>query len=325
MKKTILNTVKIAAAAIIAIFVAKLLNLDNGISAGIVAILSIQATKKETLSTAFSRFLAFLVAIVISFFTFHICGYNLYGFCLYLIVFIFTCQRFQWLSAMAMDSVLISHFIGFQSMAMPYVINEALIFLIGISAGIIANLHLHKDVNSIEQLKANADEQIRKILQRMSEHMIEEDKSDYNADCFLKLDDMIREAENVARLNYANQFGTKDKYDLYYIQMRRRQKDVLYEMYKFVRQLRTAPDNIHLIANFLDDISLQFERDNTALDLLRETKEIDAFMVTTELPQTREEFEDRALLFALLKQIKEFLEIKAAFSIMIRKHEELSR
>lgn len=314
MKKTVLNTTKIAAAAIAAILIARLLKLDNGISAGIVAVLSIQATKKETIRTALDRFLAFVAALAISYITYHVCGFNLTGFCLYLIAFIFVCQRYQWLSAMAMDSVLISHFIGFASMSSDHIINEALIFFLGIGAGIIANLHLHKDINSIEKLKTDADEQIRKILRRMSERMIEEDKSDYNGDCFQKLDDMIREAENVARLNYANQFGTKDRYDLDYIAMRRKQKEVLFEMYKFVRQLRTTPDNIYLIANFLDDISLQFERNNTAEDLLRERQEIDRFMMTTELPKTREEFEDRALLFALLHQIKEFLEIKAEFS-----------
>jgi uncharacterized membrane protein YgaE (UPF0421/DUF939 family) len=314
MKKTVINTIIIAVAAISAILIARLLKLDNGISAGIVAILSIQATKKETIRTALDRFLAFVAALAISYITYHVFGFNLTGFCLYLIAFIFVCQRYQWISAMAMDSVLISHFIGFASMSSDNIINEALIFFIGIGAGIIANLHLHKDTNSIEKLKTDADEQIRKILRRMSEHMIEEDKSDYNGDCFQKLDDMIREAENVARVNYANQFGTKDRYDLDYIAMRRKQKEVLHEMYKFVRQLRTTPDNIYLIANFLDDISLQFEKNNTAEDLLKERQEIDRFMNTTELPKTREEFEDRALLFALLHQIKEFLEIKAEFS-----------
>ena len=51
MKKTALNTLKIAAAAIAAILIARFLHLENEISAGIVAILSIQATKKETLRT----------------------------------------------------------------------------------------------------------------------------------------------------------------------------------------------------------------------------------------------------------------------------------
>ena len=42
-------------------------------------------------------------------------------------------------------------------------------------------------------------------------------------------------------------------------------------------------------------------------------------MTTTELPKTRAEFEDRALLFALLQKIKEFLEIKAEFAAALSK------
>ena len=66
-KKVIfLNTLKISLAAILAIVTAKLVKLDFAVSAGIVAILSVQPTKKETLKTALDRLLAFLIALVIS-------------------------------------------------------------------------------------------------------------------------------------------------------------------------------------------------------------------------------------------------------------------
>ena len=54
-----INTFKITVAAVLAIIVAQLLHLEFAVSAGIVAILSVQPTKKETLRTALSRFLAF--------------------------------------------------------------------------------------------------------------------------------------------------------------------------------------------------------------------------------------------------------------------------
>ena len=66
MKQIFINTIKISIAAILAILLAKLLHLEFAVSAGIVAILSVQPTKKETLRTALSRFLAFTVALVIS-------------------------------------------------------------------------------------------------------------------------------------------------------------------------------------------------------------------------------------------------------------------
>ena len=66
MKSIIINTLKISVAAILAILCAQALKLDFAVSAGIVAILSVQPTKKETLRTALARLLAFAVALVIS-------------------------------------------------------------------------------------------------------------------------------------------------------------------------------------------------------------------------------------------------------------------
>lgn len=53
----IMNTFKISVAAVLAIICAKALKLDFAVSAGIVAILSVQPTKKETLKTALARLL----------------------------------------------------------------------------------------------------------------------------------------------------------------------------------------------------------------------------------------------------------------------------
>ncbi|MBQ1592824.1 MAG: aromatic acid exporter family protein, partial [Treponema sp.] len=66
MKGLLFRSVKIIAAAVLAILVAQALGLDFAVSAGIVAILSVQPTKKETLRTALARFLAFAVALAIS-------------------------------------------------------------------------------------------------------------------------------------------------------------------------------------------------------------------------------------------------------------------
>lgn len=61
MKSILTNTVKITVAAVLAILCTQALKLDFAVSAGIVAILSVQPTKKETLRTALARHLVFAV------------------------------------------------------------------------------------------------------------------------------------------------------------------------------------------------------------------------------------------------------------------------
>ena len=61
-KDVVVNTVKIAGAAMIAIFIAMAMEAEFAVSAGVVAILTIQPTKKETIKIALGRFIEFITA-----------------------------------------------------------------------------------------------------------------------------------------------------------------------------------------------------------------------------------------------------------------------
>ena len=314
MKNIIINSSKIIIAAILAIVLAQFLKLEFAIAAGIVAILTIQPTKKETVATALGRLYAFIVALVIAFLSFSIFGYNTTAFFVYLVFFIIICQIFKWYSAMAMNSVLISHFVTLGSMNMETVKNEVLIFVIGVGIGVIANLHLRKKVDYIEKLKKETDAQIVKILERMSKRILDKDLSDYNGECFQVLNRQLSQAQQVAELNYKNQFQKDDVFDQEYISMRDRQRHVLYEMYKDVRRLNSTPGTAQKISTFLSDMAKVFDKDNDAIALMEEFQEMSQYMKSQPLPVTREEFEDRARLFSLLCNLEDFLQIKLEFS-----------
>lgn len=313
-KEVFINTIKISCSAIIAIMIAYWMGLDFAVSAGIVAILSIQPTKQETIKTALGRLAAFAAALGIAAVCFYTVGFHLRGFGIYLVFFILLCQIFGWHSAMAMNSVLISHFLTFGNMGAMALRNEILIFVIGVGTGVFVNMHLHKNVDYIEALKKNADDQIKKILFRMSERILDNDMSDYNGACFTELEDMLRKAKNMAELNFKNQLSNDDIYDKEYIKMRDRQCRALFEMYKNVRNMQTTPLTAKKIADFMKVMSEEYHQSNTAEALLVRFAELDSSMKSQPLPTQRIEFEDRAKLYALLRYIEEFLEIKAEFA-----------
>jgi len=99
-------------------------------------------TKKETIRTGLSRFYAFVSALFISFFCYKIFGFSNTAFFVYTGFFIVICQIFGWYSAIAMDSVLISHFILFGKMGFYELRNEILLFAIGVGFGVLMNLFL---------------------------------------------------------------------------------------------------------------------------------------------------------------------------------------
>lgn len=312
-KKLVFDVFRIVAAAIVATLLATVLNLEFAVAAGIVAILTIQPTKRETFATAMGRLLAFVCALVIAYASFSVLGYNLTGFFVYLFVFIVICQLFSWYSAMAMNSVLISHFLNFGEMTIATVTNELLIFAIGVGMGIVANMFLTKKTAYMCQLMEQTDEQIAKILFRMGERVLDKDMSDYNGECFRVLEDLLYRSEQMAQENYKNQLDDKDVFDMQYIAMRRRQAQVLFEMYKNVRRLSDVPITGGRIAEFFKNMAGVFHRDNDVRELLQELRNMEQYMAIQPMPATRDEFEDRARLFVIMESMDEFLQIKADF------------
>lgn len=309
-KEEIITALKITVAAAAACYIADLIGLQFGVSAGIVAILSVLPTKKETVRTAIDRLLAFLAALMIAFCCYGVLGFNLTAFCLYLLVFIVFCRLLGFYSAMAMDSVLISHFLTMGNMDVHSVLNEAGLFLIGTLMGIAVNLTLRKDSKKTEELMQKTDEKIRHILLRASERIMDADLKDYDGTCLVELDDLLDKSYKQALTDYKNDLIDPVDIDLKYIGMRRKQGEILSEIYRNVSEIKTTPDTAATISAFLRKISEQYGRENDVTGLLDETYKMIRNFQELPLPETREEFEDRARLFVLMRSIADFLKIK---------------
>lgn len=310
MKQILFNTFKITLGAMIAILIARFFQLEFYISAGILTILTIQNTKKETIFTALERLVAFVVALIIAYINFNIIGFDITGFIAYLFIYIFICQYFKWYSSMAINSVLISHFLTFNSYTLPDINNELGLFIIGVGIGVIANLHLNQN-SYINVLKKEADDQIKYILLRMSKRVLNE-LDDYDGKCFIKLNHLIINAKAISIENENNALFIKNT-DLKYIQMREHQTQVLQEMYKVICHLNTKPITAKIISDFLYKITIEFHERNNCIELLEEFKIIHMKMKEERLPVSRKEFEDRARLFYLMQLIEEFLLIKKEY------------
>lgn len=314
MNKAVLGkTIKIAFAAVAAILVADLLHLEYAVTAGIITILSIQNTKKETFKTAWNRGVAFACALLLAVLCFYFLGFHIASFTLYLFLFTLICLNANWPEAIAMDSVLISHFLTKQSIEVPVIINEILLFAIGTACGILINLHLHRSEEEFNRLSLEVDEEIRRILHRMSHDISIEDRQLYKQDCFELLEDKIECAKNCALRNWNNTLWGESQQEIDYIKMRENQSRVLRNIYQSITMIRVLPQQTQSVAQFISQIETEYHRENDCTELLVQLEMIFSQMKKEPLPQTREEFEARAILFYIMKQIQEFLILKNQF------------
>ena len=314
-KKQVAKSVKISVAAAISIAVAGELGLKYSATAGIITVLSIGNTKRETLKTAAERGLAFLCALLLAAGCFGVFGYTLPGFTVYLLLFALLCLCVGWGAAIAMDSVLITHFLAEQSMAPKLLLNEILLFLIGTGMGILVNLHLHRKEGDFQRLSDEVDSQIKGILHRMSLWLPREDKSEYGSGCFEKLEKALEEARLCAAANYNNSVLERNSRELDYIEMREKQSIILKGIYENIKSITFLPEQAKQVAELFGKIEEDYHRENTVEELLNSLGKLLEEMKQQELPASREEFEARAILFYILMQTESFLNLKRDYML----------
>ena len=88
---------------------------------------------------------------------------------------------------------------------------------------------------------------------------------------------------------------------------------VLREVYLNIKRLEYLPEQAGQVAGLLERIQGSYHKDNTVEELLGELEQLMGQMREQQLPQTREEFEARAILFYILKQLQNMLELKRQY------------
>lgn len=192
--------------------------------------------------------------------------------------------------------------------------NEALLLLIGAGIGTLLNLYMPGKVKEIRATQHTLEEDLRAILLRMSEYIKKEDKSDYTENCFDKLSKHLSEGKKQAYAYMNNTFFQESKYFIEYMNMREQQCTVLKDIYKKIMNIHRVPAQAEQISAFIYQISISFGESNNAKDLLEDLSKLFGQMKNTPLPVTREEFENRAVLYSILMDLEYFLQLKKDFS-----------
>lgn len=159
-----LKLLKIAVGSAAAIFLANLLGLKYSTSAGIITLLTIQDTSRETIVISAKRICAFLVATVLSYAVFHLFGYHVFSYGVFLFLFIAVCGPLRLANAVSTNAVLATHYLLEQDMTSAFIGNEALLLLIGAGIGTLLNLYMPGKGKEIRRMQYQLEEDLRAVL-----------------------------------------------------------------------------------------------------------------------------------------------------------------
>lgn len=310
-----ITLIKYVTGSVAAVLLAAALQLQFAYAAGIITLLTIQDTKKETVRVTVKRMIIFFIMTILSAMIFPLAGYHVWAFGIVLIPYLLCCMALDMKEAIAPIAVLCTHYISAQSCSATMIINEFLVLIIGAGIGTLWNLFMPDGKRHLIVYQRIVDDKIVNILKRMALYIEREDKSDYTGSCFDELDAMLADLKKEALRYMNNHLIKEDDYYYEYMLMRARQCNILKRIYADIIRLTATPEQGKKLADFIQKTADEFTEQNDVSTLLSELEKLHSDYERQELPVTRQEFENRSMLYHILEDMKSFLEIKRKFIV----------
>ena len=304
---------KMSISATIALILANLLKLQFSTVAAVIAILSIQDTRKKALIVGKNRVVACITAIILSVLIYKVLGQNSLTFALFLLLFIPITSRFKISEGMVPAVVLSTHLLVANEITLYWIINELLIMIIGIGIASIANLFMPSLHHQFNEDKEYIEKSYRIILSKMSKSLLtytaDIDEEIIINDIEKRLNESIDRAYKIANNNLLK----SDSYYVDYMNMRKNQFDIIKKLRSHFEKFYMSFEQTHMISKFTKNVADQIKDTNDCKELLKELENIKQDFKQMALPKTREEFENRAQLLQFLNDMEDLLRIKSNF------------
>ena len=309
-----------AISATIALIIGNILGLQYATVGAVIAILSIQDTRKKALIISYKRIVACSIGILLSVILYSLLGNRPLIFGLFLIILIPLTSRLKVQEGMVPSVVLSTHFLVADNITIALIFNEILLMIIGIGVAAIANIFMPSLEDKFRDDKEWIEEHYRIIISKMSKSLITHTVDIDEQKIINEVEKRLYESKETAYKIVNNHFFKSSSYYTDYINMRINQFDTIKRMRLHFQRFNIPVEQMNVMADFTLCVAENISEMNDCKSLLRDLDILRSEFKKMELPKTREEFESRAQLLQFLNDMEEFLLIKRNFFTTMKNH-----
>ncbi len=301
LKTRILISIKMVIAFVVAILIAEAFGIAYTYTAGIIAVIGLDLTRKRALQAAIIWLLDSLLALGLSSLLFFLLGYEFWVLIIFVAVFIPISFMLRLKDGIVIALVLISQV--FLEQDLSYAFNALYILLIGIGVAFLLNLYIPKSDKTINKSIKEIDDNIDKLIQGIAQGEPVD---------FTHVKQLIKQAKEKLFIDLENHYYVQTNQREDYIKMRRGQLIVLERIAPILEAVAPIREK-QIIIDFLNKFEGQIGITNKAKELREELQKLLQYFKDSPLPKTRDEFEHRAELYHVLLQLDEFLDLKMKY------------
>lgn len=307
------RTLKLSLGFILAVVITDLLHINFALSAGIITILNMLDTKKDSVKVSWRRLYSSLIGISLSALIFSIFGYHVLNIALFLILFIPITTHLKAKEGLIVNIVLASHLIILESASIPTLLNEFYLVLIGGGVALLLNSHMPSRRKHLVALQQTVDNQIRGSLLTISYSLRNLCTVNSVEPSIDELEKSIKKGKKLSYEHMNNAFFTEDRYYLEYFQMRLTQFHRLKYMREHLKMVFVIQEEAMLLSSFFEELALNYQESNDGKELLMTLNTLREQFQLSPLPQSQLAFENRSALFQTLSDLEAFIKVKLQF------------
>lgn len=311
---------KMAISATVALIIGNILGLQYATVGAVIAILSIQDTRKKALIVAYRRIVACSIGIVLSVILYSVLGNSSIAFGVFLLILIPITSRLKIQEGMVPAVVLSTHFLVASEMTTSLIINEVLLMVIGIGVAAIANAFMPSLEDQFKDDKEWIEDHYRIIMNKMSKSLMTHTVDINEQRIIDEVEQKLYKSKETAYKIVNNNFFRSSSYYTDYINMRINQFDIIKRMRLHFERFNIPVEQMTVMSDFTLCVSENISEMNDCKSLLHDLDILRNQFKKMELPKSREEFESRAQLLQFLNDMEEFLLIKRNFFTSMKNH-----
>lgn len=324
--KLVIRAIKIGVGSSLAVVLAGLLGLEYATTTGVITLLTIRNTKKDTVELAVKRLASFVISILmISMTMLWIRDPNI-GFGLYMVQLVIVSYLFQWEDSISVNAVIGTHiFIMETVLTIELIMNELGIVVIGTSIAVVVNNFYMMD--NIEEIKRDArfiEANLQKIFMDMVAYLECLERKSFIQDTsehIQELENHIDRAIDKAFENIGNASNHLSKYYVEYLNMRKSQCNVLIHCYRVFMRINPTCIEAREIAIILHKIADSVHDTVGMKQIISELEMVIIQLKERTIPKSQEEFVAKAEIFYILEELEELLRLKSEFIESVSKQE----
>ncbi len=303
------RTLKTAVGVSAAIALAYALQLEFYTSAGILTLLCIQKTRRESLAAVLERLYACLIGIGLAGAFFWALGFKPWAILPLFLLFIPITVRLRVTGGIASSSVIMMHLYVHGSFDASFLLNELAIIAIGLGVALVVNVYMPGIDKQVQRYKEEIDRLMAVVLEEYAKYM-KEGYGLWDGKELLELSEVLSKARNLAILEVENNLTRRSNPFYHYFDRKQQQFQILERMLPMVSRMGIQLEQGVRLGEFLENIAYSLRHPSPDdfsrhADKLRAIRELHRGLP---MPDNRAEFENRANLYGLANELEGFIQ-----------------